>query len=616
MTIALDFETHAVQSRPEYPPKPVGLAYAHEDKKGYLAWGHYSENNSSAFEAAKLLREAFRGGYGTVVFHNAIFDIDVAQIHFGLSWPTSFDDTMILAFLDDPGAVSLGLKQLAMKYLTRRAGERDRLFEWIYEHVRIKNKNGTPVRVPKSQLGAYICEAPGKLVGEYATADATMTLKLFNKLRYMVCARGMYPAYQREIYLLPTTLEMERGGMRADRDGLAVLRDGLTDLRDKYDVSIRKTLKEPGLNVDSGPQLGAALVKAGKLSRRTPTATGKQSTAKNVLIETCNDQVLTRMLSLRSVTDKYLTGFITPWLEASSKTGGYIMPRFNQIRGAGGGTRTGRYSSADPNFQQIPSNIDAEDPKTSVILRALVGELAEIGIRNFRGLRDYLLVDEGRLLVAADYSQQELRILAHFEGGPLMAQYLRDPKMDVHAWVQELVKSRTGVDYPRKYIKTVVFMLLYGGGAKKLAAMLDLPLDQAYRLRNSVLDALPGVRRLMNETKGEIVTWGGRIYGVDPPMTFGGNEDTEGDTVSFEYKQLNKLIQGSAAECTKQGMLNVREWVPTARIAVTVHDELVVMVDSHKDAINVVRAMCDVQFNVPMLAEARISSTTWARAAA
>jgi DNA polymerase-1 len=521
-------------------------------------------------------------------------------------------DTLFSAFLDDPRAETLSLKPLAAKYLRRRAGERDELYEWIAANVRVGGK-----KVPKSQLGAHICQAPAKMVGRYAMADAEMTLNLHDKLHRIITARGMGPAYQREIDLVPITLEMERTGLRVDVQGLVKLSFALEQVVVNFDKNIRKVLRvDDTFNVDSGPQLGAALMKAGKLSKPTYTATGKQSTAKDTLIDTCNDSKLVMLLAVRGVADTYLNTFVQPWIARASKTGGYIQPRFNQVRnrneaGQGGGARSGRYSSSNPNFQNVASN--AEDSSNRDTLLLLIAALAEVGFPEFIGLRDYFLPDEGKIWAAIDYSQQELRILAHFEGGPLMAQYIRDPRMDVHTWVQQLIKERTGTLYERKFIKACIFQQLYGGGAKSLAKKLKIDLKSAYRLRSDIFAAMPGVKSLIDNTKGAIVTFGGRHYDVEAPKFFPGDQDTEGEWASYEYRQINYLIQPSAADYTKMGMLEVHRDVPECRIACQIHDELSMQVESKEQAVAIASSMCKPKLCVPMLADVKLSRETWAR---
>jgi DNA polymerase I-like protein with 3'-5' exonuclease and polymerase domains len=107
-----------------------------------------------------------------------------------------------------------------------------------------------------------------------------------------------------------------------------------------------------------------------------------------------------------------------------------------------------------------------------------------------------------------------------------------------------------------------------------------------------------------------LITWGGRQYYCEEPRFV----DRFNKWMSFEYKMLNYLIQPSAADVTKQGMLNVREELPNVRIAIQVHDELVCMAPNRSYGPRISQAMCDMKFNIPMLAEAKYSTSSWARA--
>lgn len=608
MSITLDFETEGIQSRPDYPPKPVGVAIELNGVREYYAFGHQTGNNCSREAAARVVRAAFRGVHGPVLMHNSIFDIDVAMTHFGVGPPKEFHDTLYLAFLMDPRSESLSLKPLAERYCGIKPRARDAVFDWL-------SRNVAEVRKSPKRAGEFICAAPGDLVGKYAEDDVRMTEAVWKKLYRPVCEQGMQQAYLVERDLTLATLDMESNGVRVDVKGLKDLHGALVKFIAVADKMIRRTLGVGAdFNVSSGPQLGTRLAERGLLSKVVKTATGKQSTAMAVLLETCTDAKLVELLQLRAVAEKYRSTFVEPWLAQAAKTGGRVMPRFNQVRnrasdGTGGGTRTGRYSSADPNFQQIPTN--ADESRNGEVLMLLAKKLKRMYGVEFHGLRHYILPDKGMYWAAIDYSQQELRILAHFEKAALCAEYNRNAKLDVHAYVQTMVKAATGVEYPRKYIKTVVFGLIYGMGAFKLAKMLNISNDEGYRLHQGVLAALPGVRDLMRSTRGTIWTWGGRRYDVEPPAVYDGDEDTEPETRSFEYKQLNYLIQGSAADCTKRGMLNVLQAGIDCRIALQVHDELGVMVKSKKDAERVRDAMCDMHFNVPMRAEVKLSKKSW-----
>ena len=619
--IVLDFETHGIQKRPEYPPEPVGLAVRHEDgTRQYFSWGHPTRNGvwgagtsradlSARRHALLILQDAWCGNYGPVLFHNAAFDVEVAQVHFGLhGWPVEYHDTLFLAFLNDPRAVTLSLKPQAEKWCGIKPAARDALFEWLAKHVPEVAKN------PK-RAGEFIWRAPGDLVGRYAMTDVQMTYKLWRVLTERVAAAGMSEAYLTELALAPILNDMERCGIRVDVPRLKKLQGAMVRMLGDLDIRIFKRLGQV-INLDSPAQLGKTLKRKGLLKWTTETSTGKQSAAMDVLRETCKDQNLVEMLGVRSAANKYLTTFIEPWVAQAERCDGRLLPSFSQVRNSEDerrgirGTRTGRLSCADPNLQQIPADVD--ESKNAETLRLMALWLGDYGVPKFLGLRDYFLPDPGKLWASLDYNQQEVRILAHWEQGALCALYNSNPHLDVHSDVRKQILDRTGLDFPRKFVKTVVFGLLYGMGVPKLAAQLGIPEEDARTLRDAVLDVLPGVKKLMKQCSAAptITTLGGRIYPVETRVV----EDRDGlrQKMSFAYKQLNYRIQGSAADQTKQAMLAAVR-LNCGRLALQVHDELVFMVDSRKDANRLARAMESIALNVPVVVEPKLSAKTWAR---
>lgn len=172
--VPVDFETEGIEDRPNYPPKPVGVAVKWPRYK-YLAWGHPTGNNCTKVEAGKVLREIWRTT--TPVFHHAAFDIAVAMKYFKLPMPRNgYHDTLFLAYLHDPRDATLSLKPLADKYLDMPPEEQEVLNEWILQNVFIANGK-KPTK--KDPLGKYICLAPGKLVAKYAIGDIARTERLF-----------------------------------------------------------------------------------------------------------------------------------------------------------------------------------------------------------------------------------------------------------------------------------------------------------------------------------------------------------------------------------------------------------------------------------------------------
>lgn len=617
----VDFETKAIRSRPDYPPKPTGVAIRWPSgSREYLAWGHPSKNNCDVATARSKLKDAYQSK--RVVFHHAAFDMDVAETYLGLKRPNRFEDTLFLAFLKDPYSPDLGLKTLAVKDLGRNPDERDKLKEWIIDNIPAARKK-------ESSWGEYIGDAPGDLVGEYAIADVDITRGIYRKYKPEIIERGMSAAYERELKVAPITLEMERSGVRVDSKRLIKCKDAFWRMDTDILRQIAKRLKmnprdmksednPKGFNLNSGDQLGAALLRAKKLDSIVKTPSGKISTKIDNLRVMCNDKKLLDLLSVHSVVEKYSNTFIDPWLTQAAISGGRILPKFNQVRGydeGGGGARSGRFSSSGPNMQQISSNVDESKNKETLLI--MQKWLEDDYQYKFIGMRDFILPDEGTMMICVDYNQQEIRFLAHFEKGVLMRAFLENPTLDIHEYCRQLVKDAIGVDYPRKHIKITVFGIIFGMGVGKLADRLEIDPKEAANVRKGILKAVPGIERLMKEGKQAanhdepITTWGGRQYFCEEPRF----DKKRGRWMEFSYKLLNYRIQPSAADYTKQGMIAVREEVPEARIAIQVHDELVCMAPNKSYADPIIKAMCRAKLRVPMTAEAKCSTKSWARAA-
>lgn len=619
----VDFETDKINSRPEFPPKPVGVAIRWPGgNREYCAWGHPEKNNCDIATARAKVKDAY--GCKSVVFHHGAFDMDVAECHLGLKPPNKWDDTLFLAFLKDPYTQELGLKPLAERDLKMPADDRDALKDWILANVRPGGR-----KCPPTKWGEHISKAPGNLVGKYAISDVDMTHGLFEAYYPEIRKRGMLDAYRREIKCAPITMEMERSGIRVHRKRLAQFQD----VMEKFDADmvrgIAKKLRinpkdlksednKKGFNLNSGDQLGEALLKAGKLDSVIKTATGKISTKIANLRSTCNDKDLLNMMSVHSVAEKYLSTFIRPWREQAAKSGGRILPKFNQTRGyneGGGGARSGRFSSSDPNMQTVSSNVeDSQNKDTLLLFQDLLKKEYQY---EFLGLRDFFIPDEDTVMICIDFNQQELRMLAHFEKGVLMRAYLENPDLDIHTYCQKLVKDAIGIEFPRKHIKITVFGIVYGMGVEKLAGRLEVDKDTAKKVKDGIITAVPGIKRLIKEMRyladhdEPLVTWGGREYFCEEPRF----DAKTGQWREYGYKMLNYLIQPSAADYTKQSMINVHERVSEARIALQVHDELVVMAPHRRYGPLIQEAMCDNELDVPMTTEAKYSTTTWARAA-
>lgn len=560
--VAVDFETEAIQPRPHYPPRPVGVAIKWPGRKAkYLAWGHPEGNNSTKADAIVALNEVCISGR-PVVFHHAQFDQDVMESHMGLLPldPARVRDTMVMGFLNDPHARQLQLKELGAKLLGREPTERDRLRDWVLANV-------PEARAAKKQWGAHISKAPADLVAPYACADTDFTAELHDALWKKICDAGMCEAHLREMRLIPVLLENERLGIRVDLPRLerdvALYKKQL----EKADLWVRKYLGTPILNVDSGEELADAVSKRYPEAQFLTTPTGQRSTSKESLSAALDDKKLVAVLEYRSTLSTCLSTFMEPWLAVAQETNGWIHTRWRATaQETGGGTRTGRLASS-PNFQNIPTNEKVQ--------------AAEAGVQRLKWpylprVRSYIVPDDdGSIIIDRDFSQQEPRILAHYEDDRLAEAYRENPRMDVYISMGAEVKTYAGIEVPRKPMKTLVLALIYGIGNGTLAERLNCTVGEAMNIKNALLRTYPGIKDLIRDLKAcsgqgiPMRTWGGRVYYSEPSKVI------DGRVRDFGYKLVNYLIQGTAGDMMKEALIRYHDHPKRrGRFLITAHDEV------------------------------------------
>jgi len=587
--VTVDFETKAITHNPVWlPPVPVGVAIHADGKSTYHAWGHPTENNCTKEQATQALADVWNR---PLLFHNAPFDVSVATQHLGLSWPKDpllVHDTMYLLFLLDPYAATFSLKPSAQRYLGMEPEERDAVKAWVVSHV--------PGATGKN-WGAFISEAPGNLVGKYAVGDVVRTRALFDHCYQQVVDKGMLPAYQREQKLMPILA-------RASRRGIDINRTRLQEDAEKFEIALARStnmiysLLGEEFNLDSDQQLVAALDRKDAVVEWTYTEKGSKSVSRKNLSLKPEFQALRQLLDYRGMLNTCLGTFIKPWIELSAIDGN-LHPEWNSTRGdrtkdAPNGTRTGRLSSSNPNFQNVPNASGIDVPT---------------GLPPLPKMREYVLPPEGHIWLKRDFSAQEMRIMAHFAEGKLYEAYRNDPNVDPHEMVKGIIKQQTGLDLPRKHVKITGFGIMYGMGISKLADSLDIPDSQGTITRNAYFAALPEVRQLSTATKqrgqrGEAIrTWGGRCYYTE-----------NNPTRDLSYKLLNYLIQGSGADQTKQSIV---DWEDSRKetdiFLATVHDEINIAapIDDQAPAMyRLKKAMDADRFDVPFRSEG-FAGKTW-----
>lgn len=620
----IDFETFKIEGPSPKPPLPTSVAIKMPKKstKVYI-FGHPTGNNCSFSEARDAIIEAFNCKDG-VCAYNLKFDLAVAEYWFGVERKNiqHYHDAMILAFLQNPNSKSIALKPLSEDLLCMPPEEQDALADWLCNNRIFWNFKVSPSKKSstKHPFGAYIAFAPGRIVKDYVKGDVDRTALLFKKLYKEISNNNMLDAYIREMKILLIIMDNERKGVRVNVDLLEKELKMYNDLHLFVEQRILKILDKDDLNINSGSQVIKALIdrKLINLDKLGFTEKGSYKSDMDTIEACCTDKNLIALLKYYSQLSTCLNTFMQPWYIVAKKYG-RIFTSWNQVKSADGGnkgTRTGRFSST-PNFQNIPKEF-------SPIFSEKIGD----GYPKWRydkyykymplpKMRKYILPEIGHVILDRDYSQQEVRILAHFEDGVLMQQYLRNPWTDGYTYTQEYVNTTFQRNYTRKIIKGIVLGTMYGMGNATCAEKTGLEVAEAREIRSIILDAFPGINDINNDLKYKaknnepFYTIGGRMYFCEEPIWF------EGKRISFEYKMINTLIQGSAADVTKQAIINLNEAIIKNKaqnkmyFMLSIHDEIIVSCrsDFYIKGMQILKdAMESVECDVKLLSEGTIGA--------
>ena len=605
--------------------------------------------------------------------HNLPFDLDVAEVHMGmpaLPWER-MEETMFLLFLNNPHSKNLGLKESADELLHMKPEERDAVKEWLLANQDDLHAQGLlPMDVKLSidkkrkpsasgwpqYYAAWIGLAPGDLVGRYCNGDVDRTRALWKLLMPSIKRRGMIHAYEVERRLIPILLENERQGIRVD---LERLRDDVGHYSaqiDQIESWVYQRLGAEPFNLNSGDELVAALIKAKMVDLEKLGTTPKSKpekptyrTSAEALDGAVSDPALAAMMKYHGQLHTCLNTFMITWLGMAEQSDGLIFTHWNQIRSEKFGARTGRFSST-PSFMNIPQEFkpiwkheglaaaEAEkDPEKKEKLLKSAAKMPDMPfpLLPLPKVRGYIIpYYPDHVLIDRDYSQQEPRIFGHFEDGPLKEAYNENPWLDLHDHAREELFKLLHVLWDRKPVKNVNLGLLYGMGLDLLATKADVTRDEARTLSNGIKKVFPGLKslnedmRIRSSNEPEYVekrfekygttdelpiyTWGGREYYCEPPVL------RDNRLMTFDYKMINCLVQGSAADCTKAAIIalwGALKKHPTWLLLLTVHDELLLSVPAADLdlSMRVVRdVMASPKFDVPMLSEGTYSHDNWA----
>ncbi|MCC5907643.1 MAG: DNA polymerase I [Balneolaceae bacterium] len=511
----------------------VGIALcAKEESAWYIPVN--VEDALSEDEAGKLLESLLGNEQITKIAHNYKFDsliLDTAGIE--LKGPVF--DTMVAGYLID-SSQRLKMDSLAKKYLD-------------YEPIPIEKLIG------KGRTQKSMADIPYKEIKDYACEDADITYRLFNILKKKLKEDDLLEiAETLEFPLIDVLSKMELNGVHIDTEMLeGFSRELASDL-----ISLEKTIFEKTgeeFNLNSPQQLGHVLFEKMKLPAGKKTKTGQFSTSESVLSKLAVEyEVPSLVLDYRSLS-KLRSTYVDSLPKLVNKKTGRIHTDFNQTVAA-----TGRLSSSNPNLQNIP-------------------------IRTERGreIRKAFVPEEGFKILAADYSQVELRVIASISEDENMIEAFKNGQ-DIHARTAKEIFGLNSIDdvtpNHRRKAKEVNFGIPYGVSAYGLASRLGISNAEGKEMIDQYFERFPGIKTYIDETvafakeNGYVSTLLGRRRYI--PDINSRNWNVRGFA---ERMAINMPIQGTAADIIKLAMIEIHNYLEKeklkSRMLLQVHDELV-----------------------------------------
>jgi DNA polymerase I-like protein with 3'-5' exonuclease and polymerase domains len=594
--IAIDLETcdpHMESLGPGWPRNDgfiVGYAIAVDGWAGYFPVAHGGGGNLDKRVVERWVADVLRTPADKIM-HNAAYDLGWLRAT-GFEVNGTIYDTMLAAPLLDENRFAYSLNALGFDYLKE-----------------IKSEQG--LKESASDFGVHpkkeLWKLPAMHVGDYAEQDAALTLKLWHHFKALLARDEVESIFALETEVLPVLVDITLKGINFDR---AKCEMHMRDMRAKEKEILAFLKSQAGMQVDiwAAQSIAAAFDRMGV--QYPKTAAGAPSFTKSFL-DTHDHPMAKMILEARELNKTHGT-FLEPYLKHSAKDG-RVHTHFNQMRNEDGGTVTGRLSAASPNLQQVPARHE------------IIGPMV-------RGL---FLPEDGDMWAANDFSSQEPRLLVHYAtllglpGAEKMAQAYRDnPDTDFH----QMVADMAGIK--RKAAKTIGLGLMYGMGKAKLAQSLDLPVDEASDLIATFHSKVPFLKGTVDavmkriehpSSGGSIRTLLGRKcrFPLWEPMEWGVNKALPHEQAviaygsrikrSGTYKGLNRLIQGSAADQTKAGMVALHK--AGFNLILQVHDEVALSVRNKEEAREAANLMATaVNLEVPSRVDVE-TGPSWGSAA-
>ena len=528
-TVSLDTETTSTNP---IDAELVGLSFAAEEGKAFYV--PIPDNREKAETIVNIFKPLYESPQIMKVGQNIKYDMEVLM-RYGVNLSAPMFDTMIAHYLLQPE------QHHGMDYLAETLLD--------YETIHIDTLIG-----PRGKSQKSMREVPPALVCDYAAEDADVTLRLHNVLKPRLKDAGMEQLfYEIEMPLVPVLAKMETDGVLLDTDALAETSRTFTERMREIEQDI---YREAGheFNIASPKQVGEVLFGEMKIVEKPKkTKTGQYVTSEEVLQQLrTKSPIVSKILQHRGL-KKLLGTYVDALPKLINPRTGHIHTSFNQAV-----TATGRLSSSDPNLQNIP--VRGEDGKE---------------------IRRCFIPEPGCLFFSADYSQIELRVMAHLSGDENMTEAFREGH-DIHAATAARIYKEP-IDSvsrdQRTKAKRANFGIIYGITVFGLAERLEISRDEARQLIDGYFDTFPRVRDYMERAK-EMAREHGYAETFFHRRRYLPDITSHNATVRnfAERNAINAPIQGSAADIIKIAMVRIHrrfaEEGIRSKMILQVHDEL------------------------------------------
>lgn len=533
--VALDTETTSLSP---IEAKLVGMSLAFDDYEGfYIPLNHTYLGVPQLLNVEDIkshLEPVLNDEAVQIVGHNIKFDLLVLFFQ-GINIKHSYADTMIMAHLLD-SAQAVNMDDLASKYLN-------------YQTITYKEVTGDKKKIPISEVSVDV-------VCNYAAEDADVTLRLYKALSEELFSdtNSKELFFNMEMPLLMVLYKMERQGVFVDKKELETqnkaLKLELVDIQKQIFTSAGQEF-----NISSPKQLGKVLFEDLAIPYPKKAKDGKFSTAEDILEQISYQYDIANLVLRYRELSKLISTYTEKLQTLINPKTNRIYTSFNQA-----GTITGRLSSSDPNLQNIPA-------------RSHEGKL----------IRKAFVAPVGYTIIAADYSQIELRLIAHISQDPNLLKAFR-AGYDIHkATAAEVLSIPIDevTSEQRSHAKATNFGLMYGMGAFGLTRQTHMSMSEAKVYIERYFSRYPKVKNYMEDTKA-YAHENGFVRAINGRKITVSNINSSNAMLSkgAERAAINAPMQGSAADIIKVAMIKLQEWIDSlepeiVRMTIQVHDELI-----------------------------------------